>query len=131
MMSMTKILMLAATLTVGAGAAIAAPAERMSDVQFLLLNRCAGLVSAERLGGGDVKVAETLIREQSRGREPYIMDRANEMRDDAARAARGASGDYRVRLIAERDGVCQRLAPNSTTTTMAHGPTGAATPSTN
>lgn len=131
MMSMFKSLMLAATLAAASGVAIAAPAaERMSDVQFLQLNRCAGLVSAPNMGG-DGKVVEAAVREQGRGRDPYIMQRADEVRDQATRDARHASGERAAKLAAERDGVCQRLAPNAAATTVAHAPPSGATPSAN
>lgn len=131
-MSMLKSLMMVATLTAASGAAIAAPAaDRMTDVQFLQLNRCAGLVSAKQLGGGDGKVVDTVIRQQSRGRDPYIQQRADQMRDDASRDAQRASGDYKAKLTAERDGVCQALAPNSATTSVAHAPTGSQAPTSN
>ncbi|MGA0599683.1 hypothetical protein ACO2Q3_03160 [Caulobacter sp. KR2-114] len=130
-MLISKTLMAIAALAT-AGAAVAAPASsRMSDVQFLQLNRCAGLVASQQLGGGDGKLVDAVIREQSRGRDPYIMERADQMRDDAATAAQHASGDYRAKLVAERDGVCQNLAPNSATTSVAHAPAAGAASSVN
>lgn len=122
-MSMLKSLVLVAVFTSVGGAAIAAPAgQHMTDVQFLQLNRCAGLMSSEQLGGGDSKRVDAVIREQARGRDSYIMQRADQLRDDAARIARKASGDHRAKLVAERDGVCLSLAPSATTTAVAHGP---------
>ena len=128
---MTILRMLTVVTGVAAASVAVAGPSRMSDTQFLKLNRCAALVASDSLGGGDRHLADTALKSQWSGRDPYISERGAEIQSSTTDAAKRAKGEERARLIAERDGVCQRLAPNSATTTMAHGPTGAATPSTN
>ncbi len=107
-MSILKSLILVAALG-AAGAATAATPARMSDGQYLELNRCRALMASTALGGGDTKLVDAALKAQSRGREDYITTHGGELQQDAARAAQRASGDRRARLISERDGACQTL----------------------
>ena len=96
-------------------AAIAAPA-RMTDTQYLELSRCSALMASTQLGGGDASAADAAFKAQRMARDPYIYDRADQLHDEAARAARHADTDHKAKLIAERDGVCQSLISGDTTT---------------
>lgn len=106
-MSMWKSLILVAGLA-ASSAAVAAPA-RLTDTQFLQLSRCRALVASAELGGGDPKPIDAVLKTESRGREPYIADKAQSLQDEAASAARHAGAERKARLVAERDGVCQSL----------------------
>jgi hypothetical protein len=124
MMSMYKSLILVAGLA-ASSVAVAAPA-RLTDTQFLQLSRCKALVASAALGGGDTASIDALLKVQERGRDPYISEKADSVRDDAASSARHASGDRRARLIAERDGVCQTLSGGETSVARAPAASGGA-----
>ncbi|MFI4974879.1 MAG: hypothetical protein ACHP84_10105 [Caulobacterales bacterium] len=113
-MTLTKSLLFAAVLSAtAAGVAFAAP-SRLTDVEFLQANRCLGLMSSKSLGEADVAAVKALVGDQSRGRIGYILDRGDQMREDAARQAGRAGPDLRAHLIAERDGVCRTLGQSTT-----------------
>lgn len=97
----------AAFATVATGTAASA---RMSDAQFLAANRCRALVAAPTLGQpADVQAVDRKLRDESRGRDPIIEDRAEQMRDQAQREAAHPNDTARARLQAERDGLCHDL----------------------
>ncbi len=106
-MSMLRSLILVGAL--GASSVAAAAPSRLSDSQFLELNRCRALMASTELGGGDVKAVDALLKAEGRGRDPYISEKGQSLQDDAASSARHASGDRRARLTAERDGACRAL----------------------
>jgi len=104
-----------------AGAAVASPA-RLTDVQFIQAARCEALTASSQLGGGDSSEFKALIKAQRGGRVDYIFSKADEAQRDAARQARHADGYARTRLIAERDGACKALLPESATQTAGGRP---------
>jgi hypothetical protein len=103
--------------------ALAAPA-RITDVQFIEANRCLGLMSSKALASPEAASLSRFIKDQSYGRDGYVYDRADQVRDQAESAANHASPDYRTRLTAERDGVCQNFLGGTSTATGGGGPSG-------
>jgi hypothetical protein len=95
-------------LSISAGAAMAST-DRLNDAQYVEAARCQALMSAPRLGGGDTRAIDQLIRQADRGRTGMAYDRAQQARDDASEQA-GVAGAYRkAELSAERDGVCRAM----------------------
>jgi hypothetical protein len=93
--------------TLAAGTAASA---RMSDAQYLAANRCRSLVAAPSLGEtGDLAAVDRKLRDEARGRDPVIQDRAEQVRQQAQREAARANDTVKARLQAERDGLCQNL----------------------
>jgi hypothetical protein len=95
--------------TLVAAAAIAAvtpvgAAERLSDVAFMNASRCAGLAEGAKIDSASIKA---FLEAQRGSRDSYIQDKAEEMRDDAAREARHAGGTSSQRIAAELDGACK------------------------
>lgn len=109
-----------------AGSTVAAPA-RFTDAQYIQASRCAALIGAANLGGGDTAAIDSVIRSQRGGRVEFIFDRADSARTEAEREARHAGADRKARLIAERDGVCQSYLPADASHTAGGAP---ATPNT-
>jgi hypothetical protein len=97
----------AAFATLAAGTAASA---RMSDAQYLAANRCRALVAAPSLGAAaDVGAVDRKLRDESRGRDPIIQDRAEQLREQAQQEASHPNDVVKARLQAERDGVCHDL----------------------
>jgi hypothetical protein len=107
--------MAAATLAASAAAAVAAPAP-ISDVAYLTANQCLGIMTSHALGSPDAVAMRQFIRNQTTGRQSYIYDKADEMRDDARRDADRGGTDERTRLTSERDGLCHQFLASMTTT---------------
>jgi hypothetical protein len=93
--------------TLAAGTAASA---RMSDAQFLAANRCRALVASPALGApADVAAVDRKLHDESRGRDPIIEDRAEQMRQQAQQEAAHPNDMVKARLQAERDGLCHDL----------------------
>lgn len=91
-------------------AALAQPAARLSDRDFVKAARCKGLMKSDALGAADPAAIEALLKANKRGRADHIVEKAN-MATDAARVeAAKADESARAELIAERDGACQAFA---------------------
>lgn len=101
----TAIIIFAAAAAASTGAF--AQTTRLSDVEYIKASRCAGLMGAEALGGGDVASFDALLKAQRRARESFILERAANARKDAMRAAAKAENGAKAGLIAERDGICK------------------------
>lgn len=96
----------AATVLAAGIAAAVTPvhAETMlSDVAYMQAARCAGL--AEGSGIDAHRLVQTLDRQD--GRMSYVVDKADELRSDAKREARRASGYDKQQVQAELSGVCR------------------------
>jgi hypothetical protein len=101
----TGIVILAAA--AAATTSASAQGSRLTDVEFIKASRCAGLMSAETLGAADGAAFNALVKAQSRGREQFVLDRADSARKAALKAAARANEGGKTSLIAERDGVCK------------------------
>jgi len=114
-MSIIRIALVAGALAASAVVAHAAP-SRLNDVQYIAANRCIALMESKSLGPTDAYALKALVKAQSAGRVSDVWDRAEQAKEDAASLADRASGDLKTHLIAERDGVCESLAPATQTT---------------
>jgi len=101
---------------VSTAVAVAAP-TRLSDVQFIAANRCLGIESAKALATPDADALRQLVKTQEWGRDAFIYDKADQVREDAQREASRSGAEGNLRLIAERDGVCRALASTTTAST--------------
>lgn len=101
---------IAAAMAASAAVPAFAQSDRLSDVEFLKAARCRGLVASEALGAMDTATIDAFIAAQSKGRDSYIADKADQVTADAKRAAKRAGGERKASLIAERDGACARYA---------------------
>ena len=98
--------------TIAAAAATTAtaqPGDRLSDVDYMQAARCRGLAASEALGAVDTKAIDAMLKQQGNGRAAFIADKADELRNNAARSAKRADGYTKEKLVAERDGVCKRF----------------------
>ncbi len=95
----------------GAFAATAAAAQpgHLSDVAYMQAARCAGLASSSKLASADSAALSSLVKSQSMGRDPFILDQADEMKGKAKREADHADEYGKARLAAELNGACAAL----------------------
>lgn len=103
-----KTLLISATLLAlaGATAVSAQPAERLSDSQFVKAARCKGLAKAD---GVDTKGVDAVIKANKRGRADFVLDKALNAKNDAARQARSAREGGKAEIAAELAGACAAL----------------------
>ena len=103
---------------------VLASSNHLTDVQYLQAARCQALFTSPALGKSDSHVIDALVKKESVGRLSAIDDRADDMKSDAARAARSGSATEKAALIAERDGVCTAYnSASASTMTQASHPT--------
>lgn len=106
---MRKLIVIA--LTGAALASAAAPAlaqsTRWTDAEYLKAGRCLGLAQSTELGAVDSTGLAARIKDQTKGREPYVRDRGETLRDEARRAGNTRNDALKGRLMAERDGSCK------------------------
>lgn len=95
---------IAATAVSGLTATAAFAQPRLSDMQYVKLNRCAGLA------GEDASRFDAAIKANKQGRDGYISDKADEARRAAVREARGAGEGGKAEIAAELSGVCAKFA---------------------
>jgi hypothetical protein len=112
--------LITATLTIAAACAsaavaVAAPA-RLTDVQFIAANRCLGIESTKAFASPDADVLRRLLKDNY-SRDSYILDKADQAREEGERDASRTSADMTQRIAAERDGVCRALASTTTAST--------------
>jgi hypothetical protein len=91
-----------------AGAAWAQPG-RLSDVAYLQAARCAGLANSSKLGSADGKALKALLDAQANGRQPFILDQADEAKAKAKREGDRADDYMKSKLQSELSGVCASL----------------------
>jgi len=97
-MKVAAIALVALGLTAGAATA----AERVTDLDYMKASRCKGL--AEGVGQADTAGLDAFLKEQKKGRQSFVLERAGAEHDRAKREAR--SEDRRERLAAELAGAC-------------------------
>ena len=84
-----------------APAAIASASDRMTDVEFLQASRCAAYL------GDDAGQIGAIVKEQSKRREPFILERARDTTDQVERKIRRAKTEVaRAVITAERESIC-------------------------
>ena len=92
----------------GATAAAAQPG-RLTDVAYMQAARCVGLASSGNLGTTDAKSMASWLDSQASGRDPVVLDKADEMRGKAKREADHADQFAKAKLTAELSGSCATL----------------------
>ena len=105
---MRIILGLAALAALGATAASAQPGH-LTDQAYLQAARCVGLASSKSMGVSDSQSMKSWLEAQSIGRQPYILEKGDEMQSDAKHQADRADDMARMRLQAELSGQCATL----------------------
>ncbi|HVN01827.1 MAG TPA: hypothetical protein VMT68_16625 [Caulobacteraceae bacterium] len=101
-----------------AATAVAAPA-RLSDAQYIALNRCLGIESSKSLGTAHEAAFRQLVKTQDWARQSYIEEKADEARQTAADESANSSAALNAKLVAERDGVCRSFLETTTASTPA------------
>ena len=91
-----------------AGAASAKP-NHLTDAQYLEAARCVGLASSKNLGPVDGGAMKAWLQAQSTARLSDVLDRGDQVQDDARREADRAGDMTRPKLQAELSGVCTTL----------------------
>jgi hypothetical protein len=124
-MSAFKSCLIAASLCSAALAGAAAARPQLTDAQYLSAARCQALMSSPALGKVDTTTIDRVLKTQAAYRMPAVEDRADEVRQDARRAASHAGPSEKAALIAERDGACAATTHDVTVAAMAgSGPSG-------
>ncbi len=93
-----------AATAMSAAAPAAFASERLSDAQFIKASRCAGLA------GADSATFDALLKANKRGRADFVLDKALNARNDAARQLRNAREGGQAEIAAELAGACAALA---------------------
>ena len=101
----TAVALLALAATTISGVAFA-QTNRLTDVEYLQVARCAGLAASQSLGAMDTASIDSLLKAQRMGRAGYIIDQAQGVRAETERAANRAKPERKATLLAERAGVC-------------------------
>ena len=99
---------LAVLAALGATSASAAPSH-LSDAAYLQAARCVGLASSKSLGAPDSKAMQAWLQAESTGRDPFILDKGDELQQQAKRQADRADDLAKPRLQAELSGQCSTL----------------------
>ena len=99
---------LAATLALVATAASAQP-QHLTDAGYLQAARCVGLASSKALGPADAKGMTAWLQTESSGRPPFILDKGDELQQQAKRQADRADDMVKTHLEAELTGPCASL----------------------
>lgn len=84
--------------------AAAAPSTPLTDTAYLALARCAGISHGL---GSDATALDKRLDDEGAGREAFVTDKANQTRDETARAVKRAGVDAKAHFTAERDGTCK------------------------
>lgn len=97
-----RIITAAVILATAATASTTAFAQtRLSDAQFIKAARCSGLAGDGRF--------DAVINANKRGRDGFVIDKADENRQAAKREAKRASNGGKAQIEAELSGVCASL----------------------
>jgi hypothetical protein len=115
-MSTLRNLATAASILAGAaltaGAALAS-GTHLSDSQFIAAAHCQGLYQARSLGPADAAGINAVIKSEGATRDPAVLDRADNARDEARQQADHAGAMMKTQYASERDGSCQVWAKNA------------------
>lgn len=78
--------------------------ERLSDVAYIAASRCEGLAQGAKVDTASIK---SLLVNQDSGRNTYILEKADQERDNAKHKASNAQGYNLQSVNAELSGACQ------------------------
>jgi hypothetical protein len=87
-----------------AGVASAENSNRLSDMAYIAAARCEGLAQGAKVDTAGIKA---LMSNQDSARIPYVLDKADQAREDAKRQASHAQGYSLQTVNAELSGACQ------------------------
>ena len=118
-MSTFKSCLIAASLCSAAIAGAASAHPQLSDAQYLSAARCQALMSSSALGKVDTSMIDGVLKSQASYRTAAVSDRADEVSQDARRAASHAGPSEKAALIAERDGACAATTHDAEVAAMA------------
>ncbi len=104
-----RILFGLASLAALAATSASAQPGPLSDVAYLQAARCVGLASSKALGSNDVKGMTAWLQSESMRRQPFIVDKGDEMERQAKYEADRADDMAKPRLQAELSGQCASL----------------------
>jgi hypothetical protein len=93
------------------GAALAS-SSHLTDAEYIAAARCQGLYQAKNLGPADAAGINSVVKSEGASREPAVLDRASDARDEARREADHAGALMKTQYASERDGACQVWAKN-------------------
>ena len=85
-----------AMLATASTAGIALAADRVSDAQYLTAARCQGVA---RAAASDTGAIDSFLAAQKTGRDPYVLDQADNARREGQRQYRKADADEKRRLV--------------------------------
>jgi hypothetical protein len=114
---MFKIAIVAGSLALSS-AALARP-DRLNDAQYIAMARCQALMTSTALGREDTRGIDAMLKSQAAGRSEAVFVRAEEVRFDAAQAARHSGVYGKAALAAERDGACRAFGGGAMATAAA------------
>ena len=92
----------------GATAASAQP-QHLSDVAYIEAGRCVGLASSKTIAAPDAKSMAAWFNAERRGREEFIVEKAEDAMRDARSQADRANPYLKSQLEAEFSGACATL----------------------
>ncbi len=87
-----------------AGAASAQGPERLSDVAYIAASRCEGLAQGAKV---DTAAIKSLLVNQDSPRNTYILEKADQAREDGRQKAAHAQGYAQEQVSAELNGSCK------------------------
>ena len=101
--------MLAATLGATAASAQPAKASHLTDVAYIEAGRCVGLATSKTIAAPDAKSMIAWFNAERRGREEFIVEKAEDAMRDAKSQADRANPYVKSQLEAELGGACATL----------------------
>jgi hypothetical protein len=96
--------LIAATSALAATSASAQKPDRLTDVAFIAASRCEGLAQGAKV---DTTAIKSLLVNQDNARNSYILEKADQAREDAQRMASHAQGYSLQTVNNELNGACQ------------------------
>jgi hypothetical protein len=102
--------------------AVSAPAfaaDQLSASDYVKAARCAGVAEALDV---DTSNVDALLKSQRRGRTPYVLNKAFEIRREAKADARRTKASDRSRSEAELSGACAAFMSNDSSQMLAGTP---------
>ncbi len=87
----------------------AAPVNHLSDMAYVEAGRCVGLATSKTLAAPDAKSMIAWFQAERRGREEFIVEKAEDAMRDAKSQADRANPYVRSQLESELSGACATL----------------------
>ena len=100
---------LAATAAALAASAASAQPQHLSDVAYIEAGRCVGIATSKTIAAPDAKSMIAWFNAERRGREEFIVEKADDALRDAKTQADRANPFVKSQLEAELGGACATL----------------------